>query len=52
MSSSSAARQQCALLIQRVFRGHLARESAAVIQEAKDAGVMVAINGTMQGESG
>lgn len=41
-----------AVRIQSVFRGHLARVSAAVIQQAREAGVMVAINGTVQGQSG
>jgi hypothetical protein len=44
--------QQSAVRIQTVFRGHLARLSAAVIQQAREAGVMVAINGTVQGRSG
>ena len=38
--------------MQSVFRGHLARMSAAVVQQAREAGVMVAINGTVQGQSG
>lgn len=48
----STAHEQHAVHIQRMFRGHLARRSAAVIQQAREAGVMVAINGTVQGQSG
>ena len=52
LNSYSSKEQKCAIKVQSVFRGHLARVSAAVIQQAREAGVMVAINGTVQGQSG
>ena len=52
LNAYSSREQKCAIKVQSVFRGHLARVSAAVIQQAREAGVMVAINGTVQGQSG